>query len=200
MSSPGDGRNQVVDDELLDIGWGNAVADRTWQSYASQADRNTQWPTPRTGATCYTADTDEFWIYRAGAWKRLPVGFLSTNTGPGLQTDCTASLVSLLQVSITAKVGRHYLVNAYVNGRQITNGGTGITGAQVSDDQGGQQWIAYANNLPVNFVQLGSTSYLYTPTSTKTGWVRISAQSSATGGAIRFGVNACRLTVSDLGG
>jgi C1q domain len=48
--------------------WGNPVWDQSVNVFASAADRDTQWPTPHDGAVCYTLDTRNLWLRRAGAW------------------------------------------------------------------------------------------------------------------------------------
>jgi hypothetical protein len=195
----GDGRNQVVSLTTIDTGWGNAIADRTVQSYASQADRAQQWAAPRNGSMSYTADTDEFWVFRGGVWSRLPAGYVGGAMGPAVTTDAGAAYVTLVQYNFAVKQNRHYLVNAHASGYQVTAGNS-ISSAVLQDDQGGSQWCCYSSSLPVGYSQLGSTSVIYTPTSTKTAWVRIQAVCAAAGGAYRFNPNSCRIFVTDVGG
>jgi hypothetical protein len=199
MSSPGDGRNQVLVQTVCDPAWANAIADRTIQSYASQAVRDQQWGNPRNGSIAYTADTDEFWVRRGSAWSRLPAGYQGGARGPAANTNVGNAWTTLIQYNFPVKINRHYLVIGYANGGQRTKGG-GVTGAQLADDQGGAQYICWDNLLEVNASLLGTTTYIYTPTSTKTAWIKLQAITQVVGGVYYFPANACSVFVTDVGG
>jgi hypothetical protein len=195
----GDGRNQVVNLSVIDQAWGNAIADRTIQSYASAADRDQQWAAPRNGSIAYTVDTDEFWVRRGAAWSRLPAGYVGGARGPAAITNATSAWTTLIQYNWPVKINRHYLVIGYANGAQQTKGGA-VTGAILTDDQGGSQYICYDNALAVGASLLGTTTYIYTPTSTKTAWIKLQAHTLAVGGSYYFPANICSVFVTDVGG
>ena len=201
MANFGDGRNLVADGQVIDTAWGNAIADHTVQTYASFPDLLQQWPAARNGSMAYIADTDEFIQLRGGGWHRWPQGFMGQVRGPGAGVDCRPQdgPKELLRYTFPAKVNRQYLVVAYAVGTQVTKGGN-IAKASIQDDQGGSQWVCHDSTLAVNSVCLGTTTYLYAPTSTKTAWVRILGEGATTGGAYRFAPNSAMITITDIGG
>ena len=198
MSSPGDGRNQVVNLEIVDPAWGNAIADRTIQSYASQPDRDQQWVSPRNGSMSYTEDTDEFWVRRAGKWARIPEGFIAQASGPAIDTNWS-NIYDLVVLNFPVKINRHYLITGYCNVYQ--QGATGIpSGVYLLDDQGTEFWIEYETIHQVPYTLVGSGSYVYTPTSTKQAQVKLTGFTSGAGAVLRTGPNWDFIFVQDIGG
>jgi hypothetical protein len=55
-------------DDIL-ASWGNTTFDQSVECFASNTDRDTQWPSPHDGAACYTVDTATFWVRLAGVWQ-----------------------------------------------------------------------------------------------------------------------------------
>lgn len=195
----GDGRNQVVSDTIIDTGWGNAIADRTCQSYDSIADRDAQWVTPQPGAMCYTSDDDEFWIMVGGKWKLLPTGYIGSTGGPAAYLKAGNTLTTVVQVNFTAKNNRVYHVVARGACTQRVKGGSGYARFYLSDSYG-NQWYDNMNDPLVGDVMATSGSYYLRATSSGAAWARLSAMSSISGGYVDFGANGCRIYVEDVGG
>jgi hypothetical protein len=192
---PGDGRNQVVDLSVIDTDWGNAIADRTVQSYANQSDLNSVWGAARNGSTAYTVDTDEFWVRQGGVWKRTPGGYIGGVVGPAVQIACQA-WTTLIEYDFPAKVGRRYLLDGYVDSQQIT--ANGATGVVIRDDQGLQRWLKYESILVPGASLAGSCTMIYTPTATKTAAIQLVGGTSA--GQLVIPANWAQIQVIDIGG
>jgi hypothetical protein len=62
------GRVQVSPGQVIASSWGNMVWDQSVNTFANNADRDTQWTAPKDGALAYTADTKTLWLRRGGAW------------------------------------------------------------------------------------------------------------------------------------
>ena len=195
MTTPGDGRNQVVDLSVIDTDWGNAVSDRTVQSYPDQTTRDAAWVNPRNGSVSYTADSDETWVRRAGKWSRIPDGYIGSKWGPPTDVLATSTLTTLIEFDWPVKINRNYLVTGFCYGAQVSAAGI-RTGAGLNDDQGGGRWICVSNSIQNGVSLSGSTTMIYTPSSTKTAWVKLQAIAD-TGG---FLVNQCQISVIDIGG
>ena len=58
----------VVDGELIESAWGNAIRDRTVTPFATGADRDAATPQPPPGALCVTLDTGALWRMSANGW------------------------------------------------------------------------------------------------------------------------------------
>lgn len=195
----GDGRNQVVRDTLIITQWGNAVADRTIQSYDSAADRDNLWVTPQDGAMAYTNDTDEFWYRRGGAWKRLPLGYIgSTSNAAYVKTSGTA-ITKICEVTFNATNGRVYQIVGKGAGTQRVKGGSGYSRFYLSDSFG-NQWYDHMNDPQVGDVMATSDTYYARATKSGAAWARLSAMTSISGGYVDFGANGSRVYVEDVGG
>lgn len=59
----------VIPNAPIASAWGNAIRDRTVQSFASAAERDAQWTAPPSGAVCVTTDTYTLWLYAGTAWQ-----------------------------------------------------------------------------------------------------------------------------------
>lgn len=57
--------------------WGNTVWNQSVQTFASAADRTSQYPTPLDGAMSYLEDTDNLYVYSKGAWLIAAPGAVS---------------------------------------------------------------------------------------------------------------------------
>ena len=105
----------------------------------------------------------------------------------------------LLRYDFPVKVGRAYQLIAQCNVQQLD--APAIAGVQLADDQGGSaQWIAYRNDMGVNYSVLGTTAFVYLPTSTKTAWAKISWFNAGVGSLLWTGPNWESITVTDIGG
>ena len=60
----------VIDGAIIETAWGNEIRDRTFQVFASAAERDAQWLTPPNGAICITLDTNYWFIRTAAGWVR----------------------------------------------------------------------------------------------------------------------------------
>ena len=190
------GRLIVNPGDTILSAWGNTTFDQTVECFASAADRDAQWPTPQDGAVAYLADSGTVWLRRLGIWKSFPLGYLTSATGPANQIDAGATWVTIVTVSFPVTAGRRYRVAGYANGTQQTAAGS-ATRYQIQDDQGGVQSLAYLTNLPLAATLLGSTNYLYVPTSTKTATINLAAAAAA--GVLRSLNNTCTLLAEDIG-
>lgn len=90
-------------DDIL-ASWGNTTFDQTTECFASNTDRDTQWPSPHDGAACYTVDTATCWVRRAGVWQPL--------AGPGQPPVTGGSNVA----SYTDAAGETWVAKNGVNG------------------------------------------------------------------------------------
>ena len=188
----------MVDLSVIDTDWGNAISDRTLQSYASVADRDALWPQPRPGSMCYTELDDEYWVTRAGKWTRLPTGYVGGMRGPAQDIyGASGQWTDLFRFDWPVKLGHNYLVTAYCNVQQQVAQAT--SGVQISDDQGTSMWLCYNNGLPPNWSLVGTSTYYYNPSSTKNAWVKMMFSSAQAPGYLHTGPNWCYIQVADIG-
>lgn len=61
----------VVPLEIIESAWGNAVRDTGCTVFSTMAERSAQLPVPTDGRLCFTADDDQLWVGRAGAWRQV---------------------------------------------------------------------------------------------------------------------------------
>lgn len=208
----GDGRNQVVPDSIIDPDWGNAIADRTNQTYANAADRDAQWVTPQDGAICYTADTDTFWFHDNGKWMTWPIGLVGYLDGPTKNLDMAINKVEMpvLAYSFPARINRHYLVSAS-SGAAVVKG-QGYVHFYVKDDYGETYGMVDDNDnmhgvgpsgVPTKPNIHGTTTFVYVPVTTHTGKVTVLgwfAANSTAAATLRFFANKTHISVVDVGG
>jgi hypothetical protein len=73
--------NNVVDGQIINAAWGNNIRDRSFQRFATTAERDAQWPpaTAGAGAMCITLDTYYAWVSNGTIWRR-PVGTVLLST------------------------------------------------------------------------------------------------------------------------
>src|SRR5262245_21428185 len=104
----------VVSNTPITSAYGNHIRDRTVQVFASAAERDSQWPAPPDGATCYTVAEDLHYYGLGGAW----VEWQATGgvTGPTGVTGVTG----VSGVGVTGPTG--------VTGVTGPMGVTGVTG------------------------------------------------------------------------
>ena len=195
----GDGRNQVLPDTIIATDWGNAIADRTCQSYATVAERDAQWVAPQPGAMAYTAAEDEFWTYWGGRWKLLPFGYMGGANGPSATTTAHGTYLTLATYNFTAKNGRVYQLCGHATGSQATKGGSGSSRLMISDSFGVQHYGVY-NDPNVGDAFGFDLIQLVRASSSGAAWVKLSAACSVSGGGVSFSVNSATVWVVDVGG
>ena len=198
----GDGRNQVVEDTVLDVDWGNAVADRTVQSFANTAERDAEWIAPQPGATCYTAAEDAFWLYRGyptQAWHRMPYGYLLGANGPSALKTVHGSYLPLVDVEWEAKVGRVYQITGHAAGSQVIKGGSGYSRLMISTAWGTQHYCSVNDPLVGDTVSF-DLSIMARSTNNGQSYATLQAMTTVSGGGVQFGTNSATVWVTDVGG
>jgi hypothetical protein len=195
----GDGRNQVLTDTTIAVDWGNAIADRTVQSYPDQNTRDAQWVAPRPGAVCYTAAEDEFWIMVSGAWNLLPYGYISHDDGPDSLTTVHGTYVVLAQVNFTSRAGRVYQFNGHAAGTQVTKGGSGFARLMMSTSFGTSHYVTL-NDPALGDVIAADLTRMARASTSGAAWGRISAMTTVSGGGVQFGAGGATVWVTDIGG
>lgn len=191
------GRLTVAAGQTISSSWGNTTFDQTMQAFASASDRTNQWPSPNEGAQSWLLDSHTPWIYRAGAWHGLPLGYLGSVVGPATQTDCGATATTVLSVPVAVTAGRRYRVSAQTLASQQT--ATGNPVANLVDSAGYivAVRVFFAIGLAVGNAITGSAVVSLAATTTATVTFSVTASSSA--GVIRFGASQSQLTVEDIG-
>lgn len=130
----------------------------------------------------------------------FPLGFIATKVGPASGVDCVNANTLCVDLGFSAVLGRRYRASAFGSGTQVTAQGSSrlfISGANVNFDANGNLYLFWQNILPANSSSAGAADYTFMPSITGTVYVRIYGYSSA--GAFRVPVNACSLTVEDIG-
>ncbi|HEY2303247.1 MAG TPA: hypothetical protein VGH66_15210 [Acidimicrobiales bacterium] len=85
------GRLVVHPGDVIASVWGNTTYDQTVQVYDTAAARDSQWPTPKDGAVCYTVDTGTLWLRRAGAWVAIGARYGARYTAGNVTSPATAN-------------------------------------------------------------------------------------------------------------
>lgn len=65
------GRKTVAPGQIVASDWGNTVWDQSVQTFASAADRATQYPAPHAGAVSWIEDAKRLDTFQNGAWQYL---------------------------------------------------------------------------------------------------------------------------------
>lgn len=190
------GRLVVAAGQTIASAWGNTTYDQTMQTFASAADRTNQWPAPNDGALSWLVDTRTPWVFRAGAWRGIPLGYLATATGPASQVDCGTALVTIVSLSFPVVLGRRYRLTALINGNTIT--AAGAPTAKFSDDQAAGQNMMSANSTPAGTNVNVWGSYFFTPNSTRTAVVTLQAAQGGAG-ALRCTPPYSQMFAEDIG-
>ena len=189
------GRLVVAPGQTIASAWGNTTYDQTMQTFASAADRTNQWPAPNDGALSWLVDSHTPWVYRAGAWRGLPAGFVASASGPASQTDCGASMTTLVTLNANVVAGRKYRLNAYAFGSQQT--ATGNNTAQVGAADLGTMRLWTVVSATGGSATAGGISLLVTAATT--GARAFTLQASATAGVFRVTAGTCEVSLDDLG-
>lgn len=197
----GDGRNQVESNTIVATAWGNAIADRTVQSFASVGEMTQQWAAPQPGAMAYTEAEAEFWFQKPSGdgWKRLPLGYIGGAQGPAAYLQVKATITTLAQYNFTSTNGRVYRVTARGACTQRVKGGSGYARYYFTDSVG-TQWYDHLNDPQVGDIMATSGGYLFRANASGAAWVRLSAMTTIAGGYIDFAAKGCSIWVEDVGG
>ena len=104
------GRLIVAPGDTVASVWGNTTYDQTMQVFLNPLDRDTQWPSPHDGATCYTVDTGTAWIRKSGVWLNTKARYQTTvRRNAALTAPATAnSLTTLIYDSVVTNQGGNY--------------------------------------------------------------------------------------------
>ena len=196
------GRLVVNPGDVIASVWGNTVYDQSVQAYDNAASRDSQWPTPKDGAVCYTVDTATVWLRRAGAWAALPRGLIANSNGPPSAFNAASGTFwSWANVPVIA--GRKYRFHLWVQGGQQTSAASFLY-FTVGDSQSiwagaNSRFIWYGGGSPVAAGSISvSVSRLYVPTAT--GNVTFTMGVSTGAGTFSIGANVCEAALEDLGG
>jgi hypothetical protein len=84
------GRVQVSPGQTIASSWGNLVWDQSVNTFASIADRTTQWPAAHDGALCWTIAENTLWLYRAGWVAMVGPGQAPLASGAALASSVDA--------------------------------------------------------------------------------------------------------------
>jgi hypothetical protein len=131
------GRIQVSPGQTIASTWGNTDWDQTVQCFASNADRDNQYPAPHDGALAYTADTATVWKYAGTGWHALPGGVRLQNSINGpmnfTQTSFAAAANwSGLGGAVAVYTGRLYRIRCVIPAVTSFNGNS--TSIQLARD------------------------------------------------------------------
>jgi len=160
---------------------------------------------PNEGMPIYETDTDKLLIYTTATttWQppwNLPWGYITTNTGPGSQTDYTAP-ANVLSITPTLLANRRYKLSGYLIGTQVTAGGTPTlkfldSAADTIGPGGNSARLTPSGIAYVNTDVITATGFtLVSGSGAKT--YNLQAQDSA--GALRVATNAAMLLLEDIG-
>jgi hypothetical protein len=184
---------QIVDPDV----WGNVTYDQTVEVFANAADRTRQWPNPLPGARSWLVDLQALCVYRGGAWRIPPTGYVTSFTGPPTTQSINGGMYVLQFTIPAARYARRYLVEAYAS-CTFTNPDTHWgCDCNLNINPGGSAYLwrtapAVVSAVPV----VGYASKLSGVTAAPvTGFV----YASAVAGTFTFAANSCVVTVTDLG-
>jgi hypothetical protein len=199
------GRITVKAGDVVASTWGNTTFDQTVECFDSTSGRDTQWPTPHDGATCYTVDTGTLWLRQAGVWVLAAAAPIRARAYLSTAQGCVGSAFQIITFNafdfgatyfaggvftVPTGGGGDYLItagvmydaattragiNIYVNGAQRTVGPGALAAGNAFDTR------AVTDILALNAAdQIDIRSYVVAP-----GNVNMSATSPNTHVAIR---------------
>ena len=190
------GRLAVAAGQTISSAWGNTTYDQTMEVFASASDRTNQWPSPNEGAQSWLMDSHTPWVYRAGAWHGIPMGYVGSTIGPATTVDGATTAANVITLAANVVASRRYRLSATIWGQQITAASTGsyfqITGL-IDSAQGRFVQAAPA----VSQYIMGSAVFTYTAATTGVqSWI---IQAVAGAGALRTLQNQATLLLEDMG-
>ena len=126
-----------------------------------------------------------------------PRGQIATDLGPPTTLIIPVNVATpLVTLNVAVSLGRRYRIYGAVgSGFQVT--GPSATQFTINDDQGGQAFIAYSNNVVVNQAIVGNGSLVYVPITTKTAVLQ--ARGLSTQGTYSVSANQVQLSIDDIG-
>jgi hypothetical protein len=145
----------VAPNEKIASTWGNEIRDRTAQVFASNAERDSQWPAVPDGAVCVTVDTGILWLRRAGVWVAISPGALPTAYSVATTAITLAGTIQFISplISLPPQHGSALiLLQVQLNitappaavscAVQLSGGANGAAGSQGFFNGGGGQMMA----------------------------------------------------------
>jgi hypothetical protein len=166
------------------------------QTYATAADRTNQWPAPWEGALSYLMDSHTPWIYRAGAWHGIPLGYSASAIGPASAATITQN-TTVLTLAAPVAAGRRYRVTAQLGGSQ-----SGVASATTFYQLSGpidsaQGRFAQWTTVAANALMYGSAAWPYSPVTAATPtWGLFGFTTS---GSVAVGANTALILLEDIG-
>lgn len=200
------GRLTVAAGQTISSAWGNTTFDQTMEVFASASDRTNQWPSPNEGAQSWLMDSHTPWVYRAGAWHGIPMGYVASGTGPATVVNVGSTVTTVVTITFPVVAGRRYRVSSNSNAAQATttgnvrvllayaaSGGAAIT----ADPTGTAVYLVVQNSAPVGVGVVGSAMQLVTCTTSGTLTANLNA--STTAGTYNYTANSASIFAEDIG-
>lgn len=133
-------------------------------------------------------------MYRAGAWRSPPLGYVASATGPATAVDVTGSggAATLVSVPLTVPGPRNLMFSFYWYGVNNSPGRSWV------------QMIPYTTVLPGTYYDSGAVvlSHFGTRrqlTATGNNIFTVTLKATAANGPLRFNANTCNVLVTDMG-
>jgi hypothetical protein len=128
------GRKTVAPGQVVASDWGNTVWDQSVQTFASAADRATQFPAPKAGAVTWLDDVKRIEVFNGTAWADLPGGryasvTVATQVQAGAGIWFTANQVTLTNVPAGAVITGSATTVAGLGAAGLTQWGYEVGGA-----------------------------------------------------------------------
>jgi hypothetical protein len=152
----------VVDGQLIESAWGNAIRDRTLERFDTKAALDAGWPSAANGSAAVTLDTNSRWMRAGGAWyhDRACLGFgQDANARNGIGNTAYVYPITL---PVTVPAGRllRFGLNIMLN---INTGGAGYE-IWLRDNAINQTKLGQHNTIGPGVIIVSAVSYL-TPAS-----------------------------------
>ena len=81
--------DQVIPGEIIESAWGNAIADRILNRYATATERDTKNPTPTDGDLAYLQNIDVVQVYQSGGWRAVLTAIGHQSGGASVESGQT---------------------------------------------------------------------------------------------------------------
>lgn len=85
----------VVDGQLIESAWGNAIRDRAVERFDNKAALDAGWGSAANGCYAVTVDTGYRWVRKGGVWQRPPGTVINAQYENGPQVQKNAGLSDL---------------------------------------------------------------------------------------------------------
>ena len=181
---------QVVDPDV----WGNVTYDQTVEVFVNAQDRSRQWPTPLEGARSWLDDQHSLWVFKGGAWRSPPLGWVASALGPATAVDVTGSggAKNLVSVPLTVRGTRNLRIEFYWSG---VNNSPGRSWVQMIPYTTVLPGVYYDSGAPV----FGGWAVRRQLTASGDNVFTVSLGATAANGPVRFNANSCQVSISDMG-